>query len=76
IIHPIEDSSVIKAINMMIPMTYGMHHEGPGSISANLYWYRQGKFMKLPYNIGNQSLNFQPPSDFVAMLDYLAYEEA
>lgn len=76
IIHPIEDSSVIKAINMMIPMTYGMHHEGPGSISANLYWYRQGKFMKLPYNIENQSLNFQPPSDFVAMLDYLAYEEA
>ncbi|MBP6720817.1 MAG: hypothetical protein KA239_00650 [Bacteroidia bacterium] len=76
LIHPIEDSSVLKAINMLIPMAYGMHHEGPGSITSQLYWYRQGKFMNLPYKIADNSINFQPPSDFVAMLEYLAFEES
>jgi hypothetical protein len=76
LIFPIEDSSVLKAINMLIPMAYGMHHEGPGSITSQLYWYRQGKFMNLPYTIANNAINFQPPSDFVAMLEYLAFEES
>jgi hypothetical protein len=75
IFHPIEDKSVILAINMMIPMAYGMNHEGPGSISPHLYWYRQGKFVNLPYTVDQQKLSFQPPAEFVAMLDYLTGEE-
>lgn len=72
--HPIEDTSVILAINMLIPMVYGMHHEGPGSISSHLYWHHQGTFVHLPYRIEHQQLAFHPPSDFVSMLNYLATE--
>jgi hypothetical protein len=75
VVHPIEDTSVLMAINMLIPMAHGMHHEGPGSITPQIYWYRQGKFLNLPYKIANNAINFEPPSDFVAMLEYLSFEE-
>jgi hypothetical protein len=75
IFHPIEDGSVILAINMMIPMVYGMHKEGPGSISPHLYWYHQGEFTMLPYRMEAQSMEFFPTKEFEAMLTYLAAEE-
>lgn len=75
VFHPIEDDTVVLAVNMLIPMAQGMHHEGPGSISPHLYWYRRGEFVLLPYTIDEHRLSFQPPKEFVAMLDYLAAEE-
>jgi hypothetical protein len=73
---PIEDISVLRAINMMIPMINGMHNEGPGSISECLYWYRAGAFEKLPYTITDEhTVEFLPPSDLVALLEYLSIED-
>jgi hypothetical protein len=69
IFHPIEDLKMLQALNTMLPMVYGMHAEGPGSLSPHLYWYNNGVFTDLPYTIEGQNLEFSPPAEFVAILE-------
>jgi len=68
IIYPIENLEVIKAINGLIPAIYGMNQEGPGSLSNNLFWYKDQMFTQLPYTIEEGKLQFFPPDDFVKLL--------
>jgi hypothetical protein len=71
IVHPITGSPVLTAINTMIPMISGMYQEGPGSISPRLYWYHAGVFTELPYDIGEQEIQFTPPAAFLSMIEGL-----
>ncbi len=63
--HPIVDMRVILAINSLIPVTFGMYLEGPGSISDSLYWWKEGRFTRLPSKVSAQSVTFEPPDRFV-----------
>lgn len=72
IIYPIENLEVIHAINMLIPTIYGMHEEGPGSVSNKLFWFHNGELKNLPYEITDDSLSFTPPKEFTDMLNNLA----
>jgi hypothetical protein len=69
--YPIEDLSVIKAIPRLALIGRKLEAEGPGSISAKLYWYHHGAFIPLPYEIKENTFNFAPPEDFVAVLNEL-----
>lgn len=64
--HPIVDTRVFEAIAALLPMTRGMHAEGPGSISPELYWWRPGRIDLLPSDLTGGKLTFQPPPDFVS----------
>lgn len=68
---PIDDMEFLQALNFMISATYGMHQEGPGSVSPYLYWYHDGKLTHLPYEIEDNSLKFIPPQEFNDMLEDL-----
>jgi len=63
--HPIHDFRVMAAVNSMIPIAFGMYQEGPGSVSAGLYWWKGGKLTLLPTKVTSQSVTFSPPDDFV-----------
>lgn len=63
--HPIVNMKVIGAVNSMIPIAFGMYQEGPGSLSAGLYWWTQGRLMLLPTKVSAQSITFSPPDEFV-----------
>jgi hypothetical protein len=71
IIYPIENLEVVKAINGLIPTIYGMNQEGPGSLSNNLFWYKDKTFTQLPYKIEEGKLQFYPPDNFVELLNEL-----
>jgi len=71
IIYPIENLEVVKAINGIIPTVYGMNQEGPGSLSNNLFWYKDKKFTQLPYKIEEGKLQFIPPDNFLELLNEL-----
>lgn len=71
IIYPIENLEVLKAINGIIPTVYGMNREGPGSLSNNLFWYKDNKFTQLPYEIEEGKLQFFPPDNFIELLNEL-----
>jgi hypothetical protein len=74
IIYPIENLETVTAINQLIPIIYGMNAEGPGSVSNNLLWYKDGHFENLPYKIDDKNLQFFPPDNFVEMLNTLTAE--
>lgn len=63
--HAIEDMRVMEAVNSMIPIAFGMYQEGPGSLSAGLYWWRDRTLTHLPTKVSAQSISFSPPDAFV-----------
>ncbi|HEY3289811.1 MAG TPA: hypothetical protein VGK87_06765 [Anaerolineae bacterium] len=71
ILHAIRNVGAMEAAGSMLQVIVGMHHDGPGSISPNLYWYRNGKFIVLPYEMEEQSLQFLPPDEFAELIDEL-----
>jgi len=71
ILHPIRNVGAMEAAGAMLQVIVGMHRDGPGSISPNLYWYRDGNYIVLPYEIEDQSLQFLPPDEFVDLIDDL-----
>lgn len=71
LVYPIENLEAVKALNTLIPVIHGMNQEGPGSISNNLFWYKDGHFENLPYKIEDKTLQFIPPANFLDMLNDL-----
>ncbi|PKL93046.1 MAG: hypothetical protein CVV21_01490 [Candidatus Goldiibacteriota bacterium HGW-Goldbacteria-1] len=67
ITYPINNKGVLKAVNVLIPMAKKMYDEGPGSISSELYWYYNKKFVSLPFDTEKSA--FYPPAEFTAMLN-------
>jgi hypothetical protein len=69
--YPIENLQVIMAINGLTPIIYGMNQEGPGSVSNQLFWYKDGTFTQLPYTIEENTVQFNPPESFIDLLNEL-----
>lgn len=71
LVYPIEDLELVDALQFMISATAGMCAEGPGSLSSNIYWYKDGKLINLPYSFGRDKLDFTPPESFMNMVEEL-----
>ncbi len=71
LLHVIRNVGMAHAVNAMLRVIVGLYHEGPGSLSPHLYWLRDSEFLPLPYSLDGRSLDFQPPPDFVALLEHL-----
>lgn len=78
IYHPIDDVRAIGAIQSMLVTAANMFAEGPGSISADLYWLppdedddRTDLLVRLPCERTDDALRFMPPPEFVALLESL-----
>ncbi|HVK77655.1 MAG TPA: hypothetical protein VM734_30330 [Kofleriaceae bacterium] len=63
--HPIIDPSALRAIDAMVVMAANLCAEGPGSISPNLYWWRDGQIRTLPTRETDEHYEFVPPDEFV-----------
>jgi hypothetical protein len=61
---PINDITVKAAVQAMIPAISKIEQVGPGSISPDLFWYQDGKFVRLPYKLSSDSVVFDPPASF------------
>lgn len=72
LMHIIRNIGTSEVIGSMLQAIISMYAEGPGSLSPNLYWYRHGEFVVLPYELVDNVLNFMPPADFAALLHKLA----
>ena len=72
LVHHIRNIGVAEAIGAMLQAVIGMHADGPGSLSPNLYWYRNGVLQVLPYELTGNTLDFTPPADFGEMMNELA----
>jgi hypothetical protein len=78
IYHPIDDLGVVEAIQSMLVTAANMFAEGPGSISADLYWLppddHEGDdlLVRLPCERVDDALRFMPPPEFVEVLNALS----
>ncbi|HMP92406.1 MAG TPA: hypothetical protein PKD90_06015 [Phnomibacter sp.] len=71
LMYPIDNTNVFEALRILIPTIVGMHKAGPGSISNQLYWYNHQKLVKIGFTIEDQSIQLNPPEEFVQMLNRL-----
>lgn len=69
--HVIRDTSVARAINPLVANTRRLFAEGPGSVSAHLWWWRAGELRWLPVQVEDDAVTFYPPDDFVELLGSL-----
>jgi hypothetical protein len=70
---PVHDLRVVTAVQRMAILADRMERQGPGSISAKLYYrYPDGRFMDLPYVLADRKFHFIPPDPFVDLLNQLA----
>jgi hypothetical protein len=69
--HAIRSSDAIFAVQHLGILAVNLDEQGPGSISPKLFWYRDGKFMNLPFQLEGNSFNFRPPAEFMEMLNAL-----
>jgi hypothetical protein len=69
--HPIEDLRVVHAMTAMAPFVQRLFRDGPGSISNQLYWWREGTFVHLPIAPNRKGFDFSPPDDFITLLNGL-----
>ena len=70
--HFIRNVGAVEAVGAMLQAVVGMHRDGPGSITPNLFWYHDGAFEQLPYELEGNQLSFAPSDDFVELLDQLS----
>lgn len=76
IIYPIETTEAIAAVNSLPFIISGMFREGPGSVSNHLFWYYNGEFQSLPYELGERKLVFKPTEAFIGVLQQLPGKDA
>src|SRR3954447_620480 len=69
--HPIRDDSVIGVLSHMISLAARFHREGPGSISSDLYWLRDGQLTRLRAWEDDDGLHFEPGREFESILGSL-----
>lgn len=70
VIYPINDvkvASVLMALFNIVPRFYA---GGPGSLTRQIFWYRDGLYEPLDYKIGKE-VNFTPSDAFLSMLEEL-----
>jgi hypothetical protein len=68
---PIVDAGVVKSIGPLLGVADAECRQGPGSISPNLYWWKDGHLTLLPARLEGRKVDFVPPDEFVAMLNSL-----
>ena len=69
--HIIENLKVVGEITRLIRIASKFFEDGPGSVTPSLLWWRDGKLINLPYELGDK-LNFFPPPEFVEVLNGLS----
>lgn len=72
LLHEIRDMGLMEAVTALLQLIVGMHRDGPGSLSPNLYWRHDGEFTVIPYEMDDDTLTLVPPEAFVALMDELA----
>jgi hypothetical protein len=65
VFHPITDSGSLRAIDAMVVMANNLFAKGPGAISANLFWWRDGALTTLPTRDTPQHFEFVPTKEFI-----------
>ncbi len=68
---PFEGRDSLPHLAGLAAMTHKIEHDGPGSLSPRLFWYRRGVFTELPYNLTPSGIQVAPPPQLINLLESL-----
>lgn len=71
LMHAIETLDALMAVSVMASAAAGMHRDGPGSISPEVFWWRPGKVLRIPTELKNNEIKITPPGEFIEALNGL-----
>lgn len=74
LLYPINDVQTGEFIDKLIVVVHNLYNQGPGSLSDNIFWYKDGHFENLPYTVEEGEIQFSPPESFAKMLEGLPGE--
>jgi hypothetical protein len=69
LIYPIRNLEVVAAINSLIPIIYDMNQGGPGSITNDLYYFKDEQLTNIPYELTENKIEISPPEIFLNVLN-------
>jgi hypothetical protein len=74
LVHVIRDADVMNAVEPMVLNARLLHLEGPRSVSAHIYWWRDGELRWVPtfFDEADDSVEFHPPADLAQVLAFVA----
>jgi hypothetical protein len=59
----VDGRSLIHAMNELVRIGCSMYHDGPHSISTNVFWVRDGGITTIPAGLDRGTLFIRPPDD-------------
>lgn len=71
LMHAIESLHAVVAVSTLASAAAGMHREGPGSISPDVYWWRPGRVLRIPAEVKGKEIRITPPAEFLDVLNGL-----
>lgn len=71
LMHAIESLHAVIAVSTLASAAAGMHREGPGSISPDVYWWRPGRVLRIPTEVKGKEIRITPPAEFLDVLNGL-----
>ena len=74
LVHVIRDADVMNAVEPLVLNARLLHLEGPRSVSAHVYWWRDGELRWVPtfFDEADDSVEFHPPPDLAQVLAFVA----
>jgi hypothetical protein len=69
--HPIDDLSALDAARVLTYIAAQWNKKDPGPVTTNLYWYHEGRFTQIPYEIHGDEFQLKPTKEFYAVLNTL-----
>ena len=53
---------------LLLSLAQKLHRDGPGSLTDQLYWHREGSFIAVPYNGAGVQAVLHPPAELASVL--------
>lgn len=70
--HPIQDGTVVDAVNDLGAYALGAYQDGPGSLTPRLYWWHQGNLVCLTaFDHDTRVMSVVPPPELMELMKRL-----
>ena len=70
--YPINSPEFLPAFRIIAFIAEARYKEGPRSISTNVYWYFDGQFTNIPWELKDDTLNVHTPDNLAELMDRIA----
>jgi hypothetical protein len=69
IVHPIVDKRAITSLSAIYQFASMLARQGPGSISDQPFWWHEGTFTHVPFQVDRGNVVVVPPDELLAVLE-------